>query len=144
MATIPQIRQALADALEPLRAGIPDIQISRYWLVTPTPPTIDLWPGDPFQNGLTFGDTGEMFFTVRARVTTADTEAGQDLLDQLLEPATGITAALEADQTLGGVVDTLAVGDATDGGVTGYRELVEDTAVNGRLLGAEWRVKVIV
>jgi hypothetical protein len=85
-----------------------------------------------------------MFFTVRARVTTADSDAGQDLLAQILEPETGVAAALMADQTLGGVVDSLGFGD--DGGtaaVSGLREYVEDVAVNGRLLGAEWRVRVI-
>ena len=66
-----------------------------------------------------------MFFTVRARVTTADEDAGQQLLDQILEPDTGITAALTADQTLGGVVDTLGIPARR---VSGQRVYVEDAA----------------
>jgi hypothetical protein len=146
LSTIIEIKEALALALEALRADIPDIQIYPRWLASATPPTIDIYEGDPFQNGLGFGPGGgwEMFFTVRARVTTADSDAGQDLLAQILEPETGVAAALMADQTLGGVVDSLAFGD--DGGapgVSGLREYVEDVAVNGRLLGAEWRVRVL-
>jgi hypothetical protein len=141
---LPEIIEALAGALEPLRTDIPDLQIFPYWLASATPPTIDVYPGDPFQDGLGFGNGGaELFFTVRARVTTADSVAGQQLLYQMLEPDAGVGAALTADQTLGGVVDSLAIGDEGAPGVSGLREYVEDVAVNGRLLGCEWRVRVL-
>ena len=143
MSTLPEIVEALAGALEPLRTDIPDLQIFPYWLASATPPTIDIYPGDPFQGGLGFGNGGaELFFTVRARVTTADSVAGQQLLYQILEPDTGVTAALTADQTLGGVVDSLGIGEQGAPGISGLREYVEDVAVNGRLLGCEWRVRV--
>ena len=91
-----------------------------------------------------FGNGGaDLFFTVRARVTTADSVAGQQLLYQMLEPETGVGAALTADQTLGGVVDSLYIGEEGSPGVSGLREYVEDVAVNGRLLGCEWRVRVL-
>ena len=145
MSSLPEIAEAIAVALEPLRDDIPDLQIYPYWLASATPPTIDIYPGDPFMDGLGFGRNGgaDMFFTVRARVTTADSTAGQQLLYQILEPETGVTAVLTADQTLGGVVDSVAIGDEGSAGVSGLREYVEDVAVNGRLLGCEWRVRVL-
>ncbi len=139
MSTIAEIKEALAAAISTLRTDIPDLQVYPYWVAAPTPPTVDIYQGDPFTNGAGFGPGAEMFFTVRARVTTADSDAGQQLLDQILEPDTGITAALTADQTLGGVVDTLGI---PADGVSGLRVYVEDAAVNGRLLGSEWRVQV--
>lgn len=138
-----EIKQALAEALEPLRDDIPDLQIYPYWLAQATPPTIDIYHGDPFMNFLSFGGGAEMFFTVRARVTTADSDAGQQLLDVILEPETGVAAALTADQTLGGVVDSVGIGDDGSPGVSGLREYVEDAVINGRLLGCEWRVRVL-
>jgi hypothetical protein len=146
VATLPEIVEALALALEPLREDIPDLQIYPYWLANATPPTIDIYPGDPFQIGMGFGPRGgwQMFFTVRARVTTADSDAGQQLLYQMLEPETGVAAALVADQTLGGVVDSLYIGEEGGGsGTSGLREYVEDVATNSRLLGAEWRIRVL-
>ena len=146
MASLVEIVEALADALEAVRLEIEDVQIHPYYLLNPTPPAIDIYPGDPFQQGAAFGTSGnDCFFTVRARAATADSDAGQGLLLQLLDingPAS-VEAALVSDQTLGGLVDSLAVGEAGTPGVTGYREYVEDTAVNGRLLGCEWRVRVL-
>jgi hypothetical protein len=145
VSTIAEIKEALVAALEPLRTDIPDLQLYPYWLASATPPTIDVYQGDPFMGGLGFGNGGgaEMFFTVRARVTTADSVAGQQLLDEIMEPDSGVWAALTADQTLGGVVDSVAVGEEGTSGVSGMREYVEDVPVNGRLLGCEWRVRVI-
>ena len=145
MSSIPEIVEALAGALDPLLDEIPDLQVFPYWLASCTPPSVDIYPGDPFQDGLGFGNGGgaDLFFTVRARVTTADQVAGQQLLYQMLEPETGVGAALTADQTLGGVVDSVAIGEEGSPGVSGLREYIEDVAVNGRLLGCEWRVRVL-
>jgi hypothetical protein len=141
-----EIVAALADALEPLRDEIPDLQIHPYWLANPTPPAIDIYPGDPFSHGTGFGIGHDVcFFTVRARVTTADQQAGQEGLLALMDTnsSTSVEAALISDQTLGGVVGSLAVGEQDTPGVSGYRVYVEDAASNGRLLGAEWRVEVL-
>ena len=90
-----------------------------------------MYPGDPFQTGAGFG-VGEvqLFFTVRGRVSTADQEAGQKLLLRLLDPndPASVEAALE---------DVAVV---VPEGVSGFREYLEETATNGRLLGCEWRV----
>ena len=51
----------------------------------PTPPSIDIYPADPFQTGSGFEDDTEVFFTIRARTTTADQEAGQKALLRMLD-----------------------------------------------------------
>jgi hypothetical protein len=131
----------MAAALEPLRDEIPDLQILPYLNSNPTPPSIDIYPGTPFQTGSGFGDEKDVFFTVRARTTFADSVAGQQGLYRLLDPAgpDSVQAALEDDQTLGGTVQAVAV---VDEGVSGFTEYVEDTQTGSRLVGCEWRVKV--
>lgn len=143
MSSLAQIVEGLAAALAPVKTGLPDLQVYPYWLANPTPPTIDIYPGDPFQDGTGFDPTQKAcFFTIRVRVSTADQDAGQQGLLQMLDPAaaTSVEGALIRDQTLGGLVDSVAV---VPEGTTGYREYIADTAVNGRLLGAEWRVEVL-
>lgn len=108
----------------------------------PSPPTIDIYPGDPFgePEGAGFGDIlGSYTFTVRARVNTADHEGGQDTLLDLMD-ADGdlsIAAILQDDQTLNGHASTVRVT-----GPTGFRRYVE---ANGQtsLLGCEWAVTVL-
>ena len=73
----------------------------------PTPPSIDVYPGDPFRDTPTagFGQVGgELLFTVRARVTTVDNIAGQNLLLRLMDDEDDISVAgtLMEDQTLNG------------------------------------------
>src|SRR5262245_5379865 len=136
-----EVVEAITRALEPLVNFIDGLQLYPYYNVNPTPPSIDMYPGDPFQTDLGFSDGGSLFFTVRARTTTADSEAGQRALLRMLDRdgPTSVYAALTADQTLGGVVDSLAV---TPEGVSGYREYIEDTFTGGRLLGVEWRLVI--
>lgn len=124
----------IAAALEPLQAVVDDLQVYGWLNTNPTPPSIDVFPGDPFQDGAGMGvDSQRVYFTVRARVSTADQEAGQRLLLRLLD--VGDPASVE--QALA-EVDAVVVPD----GVSGFREYLEDTATNGRLLGCEWRVSV--
>ena len=143
MASLIEVVEAMADALEPIRTAIPGIQIHGYLVGNPTPPTLDIYPGDPFfQTHSGFGDDIEAYFTVRARTGTADPDAGQQVLYRLLDPraAESVQAALEADQTLGGTVQSV---DVVGEGVTGFREYLEDPVSNGRLIGCEWRIRVI-
>ena len=140
MSTLPEIVDAFVTALEPLTETVPDLQLYPYLNINPTPPSIDIYPGDPFQQGLGFGPDRSLFFTVRARVSTADQEGGQQLLLELLEPDAGVEDALVADQTLGGVVSSLAV---VADGVSGIRQYITDTPTGGSLLGCEWRVQVL-
>ena len=85
----------------------------------------------------------DTFFTVRARTTTADHEAGQKALLRMLDRS----AAESVEEALDGRPD---VGRARPGGrgrrggrVSGYRAYLEDPEPNGSLIGCEWRVEVI-
>jgi len=143
VSTLVEIAEGLAAALQPVKDVIDDLQVYPYWLLNPTPPAIDIYPGDPFQDGTGFDPAKKaLFWTVRARVTTADQDNSQINLLSMLDPvlATSVEQALIADPTLGGLVDDVTVVNEFP---TGYREYVADTAVNGRLLGAEWRVEVL-
>jgi hypothetical protein len=136
VSSLVEIVEGLATALEPLTVGTPDLQVYPYLNINPTPPSIDVYPGDPFGNGI---NDGLIYFTVRARVSTADAEDGQRLLLELLEPGSGVEAALTTDQTLGGLVQTLSI---VPEGVSGIRQYLADTPTGGSLLGCEWRLQV--
>ena len=105
---VAQIAAAVSDDYE--------VQVFRGVMWNPTPPTIDVYPG-----GLARNDTSASFdeisggylFTVRARVLTADVEAGQDLLLRFMDDTDSmcIAGSLMADPTLNGLASTLAVRD---------------------------------
>lgn len=123
--------QAIGEALALLEGEVEGLQVTPYLNANPTPPSLDVYPGDPFQTGAGFGvGESQVFFTIRARVSTADGEAGQRLLLRLLDPDDA--ASVEA-----AVADLAAVAPE---GVSGFREYLEEAATNGRLLGCEWRV----
>ena len=113
--------------------------VSRFW-INPTGPSIDIYPADPSQEDAAFGRFPKLtLWTIRARVSTSDHEANQDLLLQLMEPSgvTSVAAAILADLTLAGLAEGMDVDPpsgfnaypALDGSGTGY-------------LGCEWRVRV--
>lgn len=130
-----EIAEAIAAALDPLTVEIPGLQVVPYLNSNPTPPSIDIYPGAPFQTGAGFGvGQSETWWTIRARVTTADQEAGYRLLLRLLDP--NDVVSVEA-----AIADTATV---TPEGVSEFREYVDDPAGNGRLLGCEWRVSVFL
>ena len=109
----------------------------------PTPPSIDIYPGDPFRDTPTAGFQevgGELLFTVRARVTTVDNIAGQDLLLRLMDDEDDISVAgtLMEDQTLNGLASSVFVESQT-----GYTRYLEGGTESGGLLGCEWRVRVL-
>ena len=141
-----QIVEAMVAALEPLRDQVEDIQILPYPMTNPTPPTIDIYPADPFYDAAAFGINGsggcDFFWDVRARTTTADNEAGWKLLYRLVDPVAGIGAILVDDDPLA-EFGSVAVGEQGTPGVSGFREYIDDSAVNGRLLGAVLRVRVL-
>jgi hypothetical protein len=142
VSTLLEVVEAMIDALEPLTGEVDGLQLSPYMLANATPPAIDIYPATPFQTGSGFGNDAQVFFTVRARTTTADHVAGQRILYRLLDkqdPAS-VQMALETDQTLDGVVQSLAVVDES---VTGFTEYLDDAQTGSRLIGCEWRVGVI-
>jgi hypothetical protein len=132
---VAETMQEIAGALALLEGEIEGLQVVAFLNVNPTPPSLDVYPGDPFQTGAGFGvGESQAFFTVRARVSTADSEAGQQLLLRLLDPddPASVEAALE---------DVAVV---VPEGVSGFREYLEESASNGRLLGCEWRVSAFL
>ena len=133
--TLAETMEAIAEALGPVEAAIDGLQVYPYLNSNPTPPSIDIYPGAPFQTGAGFGvGQSQVWFTIRARVSTADQEAAMKLLLRLMDP--NDAASVEA-----AIADTAAV---TPEGVSEFREYLEDTASNGRLLGCEWRVSVFL
>ena len=133
--TVSETMEAIADALQPIATEIPGLQIYPYLNSNPTPPSLDVYPGDPFQTGAGFGvGESQLYFTIRGRVSTADQEAGQKLLLRMLDPSDA--ASVEA-----AIADISTV---VPEGVSGFREYLEDTAANGRLLGCEWRVSTFL
>lgn len=121
-----------------IKANIPDWQVSRYVLANPTPPGIQIIPGEiRFSQAMGQGSV-EYDFRIQAFVADTD-QAKQVQLDSLMA-ASGdgsLTAAIESDPFLGGVAEDVYVGS-----MTGYQFLV--TGDNRALLISDWNVTVHV
>jgi hypothetical protein len=140
--TLLDIVTAIASQLDAqLTPAYDDLQVASKAILSPTPPCLDVYPGDPFGEATTFGDGSEYLFTLRARVTTAEMDGAQELLLSLMDRnGTSVRGALESDRTLGGVVDDLAVE-----GPSAYQQYpAADGASHGSYLGCEWQVKVVL
>ena len=131
--TLQQALDAMIAALQPVVDEIPGLQVG-FWRPNPTPPSIAIYPGDPFQEGSAFG-LGEkrVYWTVRAVVSNVDPAAGPELLLRLLDtndPAS-VEAALDTCDAVIGNEDTVS-------GLRNYTDVGPD------LVGAEWRVEMFV
>lgn len=132
-----EIVEAMHDALEPVVAEVEGLQVYPFMNVNPTPPSIDIYPADPFQTGEGFSrDERTSAFTVRARANVADLESGQRVLLQLLDTAS--PASVENALLMDGLGLDVTVGMA-DGYPTGFRSYADSP---GELIGVEWRVEV--
>lgn len=142
MAKLATILDQMADAIADALSGVDvDVQVEPRMVWNPTPPCVDIWPADPSTDEelAGFDDDGAKLISVRARVGTADHEAGQDLLLALMDPEDdlSIRVALEDDQTLNGYASSVFVRDQS-----GYQMF--PTADNtGAYLGCQWTVLVI-
>ncbi len=121
-----------------------EIQVTGRRNFNPTPPSIDIYPGEPFRSSddgaAAFQEiAGLLNLTVRARVTTVDNIAGQDFLLRLMdeEDPIGVAPTLMDDQTLNGLASSVSVDSNT-----GYRAYLEGGDEPGALLGCEWSVRV--
>lgn len=119
-----------------------DIQVEPRLILNPTPPTIDIYPGDLARDSETaaFEDLdGGYLLTMRARVSTADNTAGQDLLLSFMDDQSTLSlpAALLDDPTLNGYASSLDVRNQT-----GY-VIYPDSGGEGALLGCQWTVLVL-
>lgn len=140
-ASLETIMLAIASQIEnELSAQITDLTVYPLrQIASPSPPCIDVYPADPFHEQTAYGYRNrELFFTVRARVSAADSAGGQQLLLAMLDADgdTSILRALASDRTLQGWVD-----DSLVDVVSGYA-LHQDAADAPALLGATWRLKV--
>jgi hypothetical protein len=120
-----------------------DVQVEPRMVLNPTPPCIDIYPGDPprDRDSAAFhpGDDEGYFITVRARVSTADNFAGQDLLLAFVDPTNDLSIgqALYDDTSLNGYANDLDIVAQT-----GY-SLFPDPGGEGALLGCQWTVRVL-
>ena len=138
------VAAGLADQIAAQLAGLDssygELQVEPRRIFNPTPPAVDIYPADAVaQEQAGFGFTNrDAFLTVRARVTMADEDGGQDLLLELADTgATSIMAAIAADPSLAGTVDALAVESQS-----GFR-VYEDVPGSGAYLGCEWTLRVV-
>lgn len=111
-------------------------------VLNPTPPTIDIYPGDIARDPSSMGmdDLDGMYvLTVRARVNTADNTAGQDLLLAFMDDTDTLclAAAIMNEPTLNGYAASTHVRDQT-----GYR-VFEHPSGEGALLGFQLTALVI-
>lgn len=139
-----QIMEEMADQIRTAVVSVTDVdvQVEPRMVLSPTPPTIDIYPGNVArdQPSAAFDDVnGGYFFTVRARVNTADQDAGQDLLLAFMDDTNDlcIAVALLDEPTLNGYASSLDVRD-----VSGYR-LFEHPSGEGAYLGFEFTALVL-
>ena len=142
--TIAQMQDALADQISDELGGtanpvIADLQVDARLNPNPTPPSIDIYPGTPFTEAIAFGRTSRQYwFTVRARVSTADNEGGQDLLLSMMDD--GSSESVEA-----AIVSIREYAGAKLGDIEGPSEfgVFRDSGGEESLLGCTWRVALI-
>jgi hypothetical protein len=135
MATLEQIRLGLATNLE----AIGDMQqVSPYALPQPTPPSIEIIVGEILYHQAMVDGLVQVTMIVRAYVGLALNVPAQQRLDRFLAPSgdESVKAAIEADLTLGGVVDDVTVVSAS-----GHIVFVRES--QPAMLGAEWTVTVL-
>ena len=137
------IATALADQINDELCGtanpvIENLQVEDRRHPNPTPPAIDVYPGSPWTEVIGYGNARQYWFNVRARVGTADNEAGQDLLFAMMDNSTveSVEAAIRSTKTYAGA--TLGDIEALEYG------LISDIDAQGEsFYGCVWRVAVI-
>lgn len=138
-----EIQLALATQIETYLGGtatpLEGLQVVAYWNNNPTPPSIDVYPADPFQEAFRMRGDMDMRFIVRARVHTADEEAGQKVLMAMMNSSgdNSMGQAIMQDKTLGGKCGGLGIEE-----VGGF-QLMVDVGGEGSYLGALWTVRVV-
>lgn len=144
VAGLVDVMDALADQIRAAVEAVTDVdvQVEPKLITNPTPPCIDIYPGDLGRDteSAAFDDlSGGYLLTVRARVSTADNTAGQDLLLAFMDDTDplSIGMAVKDDTTLNGYANSADVQSQT-----GY-VLFPDPGGEGVLLGCQWTVLVI-
>ncbi len=133
-ATLAQIREGLRVRL----ATIPRVQTSAYMLDQPVTPTLQVMGPDETTYDLAMQRGLDMWRIVIQGYQGSPADIGaQVALDEWLAPSgtNSVKAVINADHTLGGLVQSARVASST-----GYR--IYDLPNLGRTLGAEWVVEV--
>ena len=133
------LREILDEIVDVLDNGLsgsnPTIQVERGFVLNPSPPVIDVHVTDPARdiNVGGFGDIGAYQITVRARVLTADNDAGQDLLISFMDDTDDLCIPLFLldEPTLNGKAASLDLV-----AVSGHRAY--ERADGGADLGCQW------
>jgi len=142
--TVLEMQDALAEQLESQLGGTTSpvinlLQVDARMNPHPTPPSIDIYPGTPFTEAIAYGrGQRQYWFTVRARVGTADNVAMQDLLLSMMDDG--------ADESVENAIrESGTYAGAKLGNVEGPTEFGEfrDSGGEGSLLGCTWRVSLI-
>jgi hypothetical protein len=130
-----QIQEELCGTANPVIEGL---QVEDRLHPNPTPPAIDIYPSTPFSEVVAYGARRQYWFTVRARVSTADNEGGQDMLLAMMDAdeAESVETAIRSVKTYAGA----QLGDVE--GPTEFGVFL-DVGGNGNLLGCTWRVALI-
>lgn len=129
---------AIADAIRAaLSTANVAVQVERGMVLNPSPPTVDVYVTDPARDFRTsaMGDmAGGYQITVRARVHTADNDAGQDLLISFMDDTDPLCVPLAAltDPTLDGKAASMDLV-----AVSGHRAY-ETPDGEGAHLGCQW------
>lgn len=135
-----QLRDALAGADW-------DFQVEAGMILNPTPPTVDVYPADPGREleltggfGATDAEADDgLWVNVRARISPLDHNAGQEILVELMDPASelSLVQAIYDDPTLNGYAT-----DVNLESQTGY--VLVPTIDGGAVhIGVIWRFLVI-
>jgi hypothetical protein len=121
MSSLSSILEAIADQIRDVLDDSTDwtFQVEPGYVANPTPPTIDVFLGDPGREllesgsfGATDADTaGGEWIIVRARVSPTDASAGQEILVELSDPESelSLVQALYDDPTLGGLASDISL-----------------------------------
>ena len=148
------IRDVLDALAEQLTANLTppsgvDLHIEGRAFAIAETPAIDIYmpPATGYEEGLT-GFAGHIRYgafpvLIRARVGTADIYAGEDLLLDMMDDdgPMSIIAAIDADRTLGGVVDNIRMSDIWPW--SGYEDFPMSDG-NGILLGSTMPIVIVV
>ena len=120
MSSLRAILEAAADQIRETMEAESDwaIQVEPSMILNPTPPSIDVFPGPQFYD-VTTGSFGSTFaqmaegerVDVLARVNPNDNTANQELLAELMDPASSMSLvqSIYDDPTLGGVVADMSL-----------------------------------
>lgn len=132
-----QIQTQLCGTASPV---IPNLQVDGRMIPNPTTPAIDIYPAETFTESSGYGlGNREYYWTVRARVSVADHEAGQDLLLSMMDAdsPTSVELAIRSHDTLG----TAAYIHSVEG-PTGFSVFPTPGSDGSSLVGCTWQVRM--